>query len=235
MASLRYFAGIRYGSFKDLEVLVDPEENSLWITQPTVARLLGWDNNRAPEKLKAKGLKTFAGKGLTVTKKIKAKDSIGRNQEVNALPFDTFLTVVYWQLSEGNDKAKALLMAGFADSFSSLVLEQCGVKLTKDQRQNVVSFYLQGYHKFYDWVRDTYRAVYGKDAPSEYYRDLTVTINEYLFSKSHFYRDRKKNANDSELRRLENFQMLFMESKVSNKQADPLALLEEYINKVSEL
>ena len=91
MASLRYFDGIRYGSFKDLEVLVAPEDNSLWLSSPSVARLLGWHPDRVREKLASKSLKSFTGKALASAKKVKAKDAIGRPQEINALPFDTFL------------------------------------------------------------------------------------------------------------------------------------------------
>ena len=76
MASLRYFDGIRYGSFKDLEVLVDPEDNSLWLSSPSVARLLGWHPDRVREKLTSKSLKSFTGKALASAKKVKAKSYV---------------------------------------------------------------------------------------------------------------------------------------------------------------
>jgi hypothetical protein len=194
---------------------------------------LGWDNKRAPEKLAAKSLKTFAGKRLPLPKSIAAKDSLGRPNKVNALPFDTFLAVVYWQLAEGNDKARTLLMAGFADSFSSMVLEQCGIKLAHDERQNVLSFYLEGYHAFQDWVRDTHIAVYGNPPSDGYYRRMAVTINQHLFNRDHFNRDRKANATSRELRRLENFQMCFMDTSFRHRKEDPLRLVKEYIEKIS--
>lgn len=156
MSSLVYFSGIRYGSFKDLEVVVDPKDNSLWVTTKSIATLLGWHQDAVRQKIASKSLKSFTGKGLASAKKVNAKDSIGRPQSVNALPFDSFLLILYWQLAEGNDLARKLVIAGFADSFSSLVLEQCGIKLTKEQRQEVVSFYLGEYHAFQDWIRDTH-------------------------------------------------------------------------------
>lgn len=229
MASLVYFSGIRYGSFKDLEVAVDPSDNSLWVTQPTIAKLLDFGApNRASEKLKSKSLKVFAGKGYVPPKKIKAKDSLGRPNELNAVPFDSFLLILYWQLAEGNDLARKLVIAGFADSFSSMVLDQCGIKLTQEQRQEVISFYLCEYHGMMDWVRDTYLAIHGKTPDADYYRQINTEINLALFGVRHFKCDRLTNAGNKALRRLENYQMLFMESRFAKQQDDPLKLIKQY-------
>ena len=64
MSSLRYFSGIQYGDFQNLEVLVDPTDNSLWITQLSIAQMLGWAADDVRKKLKAKSLEAFAGKAL---------------------------------------------------------------------------------------------------------------------------------------------------------------------------
>ena len=95
--TLRYFDGIRYGSFADLEVLVDPATRELWVTQPVIERMLGFVENTARKKIASKSFKAFAGQGLAVGKKVKALDVLGRPNTVTALPFDTFLKFVYWQ------------------------------------------------------------------------------------------------------------------------------------------
>lgn len=69
MDNLRYFDKICYGSFKDLVVLVDPSDNSLWVTYPTIEKMLGYKEYSASEKLAAKSLKSFAGKALAAGKK----------------------------------------------------------------------------------------------------------------------------------------------------------------------
>lgn len=124
MDNLRYFDKIRYGSFKDLDVLVDPSDNSLWVTYPTIEKMLGYKEYSASEKLATKSLKTFAGKALAAGKNVSAIDSIGRLSEVDAVPFDTFLSLVYFEAFEGKapyqTNARSLVVAGFANSFSTL-------------------------------------------------------------------------------------------------------------------
>ena len=235
MSSLRYFDNIRYGEYHDLEILVDPANNSLWVSQPSVARMLGWENKRAPEKLASKSLKAFADKRLALPKSVTAKDSLGRPNKINALPYDTFLAVVMWQMTEGNVNARNLMFAGLADSFSSIVLEQCGVKLSLDQRQQTLNFYLKGYHVFQDWVRDEYTRLNGVAPSPDYYRQIAVMINRFLFGRNHFNKNRKQNASDLELRRIENFQMQFMDTPYSKRGIDPLQAVKHYIDRMQTI
>lgn len=236
MPSLRYFDQIRYGSIDGLSVLVDPADNALYVTQPTIERLLGYAPDTGRKKLAAKSLKAFAGKDLKPGKLVKAYDTRGQENNVKAIPFGVFLTLVHWEAFEGKGEpqanARALIMAGFADSFSSLVLEQCGVKLSHDERQQTITQYLEGYHAFQDWVRDTHAKVYGCNPTGDYYKDLAITINQFLFNRNHFYRNRLINAKTTELRRLENFQIGFMDTKLARTEGDPAQLVEEYIRRL---
>jgi hypothetical protein len=191
--------------------------------------MLDWDPKRVSRRLNSKTLKDFAGKDLAGTRQVSGKDTLGRPNKVNAVPFDTFILALYWQLSEGSAAARELLIAGFADSFSSLILEQCGVKLEHDQRQETVSFYLGQYHGMMDWVRDTYLARNGEKPGSWYYREINIEINRFLFGVDHFNRDRLSNASTSQLRSIENFHMYFMTTKTPKRDGDPLTLLKEHI------
>jgi len=230
MSSLRYFAGISYGDFENLEVLVDPADNSLWIAQPSMALMLGWETKRVARFLGSKSLKVFAGKALGSTKQVTGTDTLARPNRINAVPFDTFLTVLYWQLQEGNDNARSLLLAGFADSFSSLVLSQCGIQVSTEDRQQVITFYRHWYHKFQDWVRDTHVEVHGQKPSAEYYRTMAVAINVHLFERTHFYCDRIKHAETDQLRVIENFQIAFLKTKSAKAKIDPLTAVLNYIN-----
>jgi len=235
MTNLRYFDGIQYGDFQNLDVFVDPADNSLWITQPSMARMLGWVVDDSRKKIASKSLKLFAGKTLVAPRKVPGIDTIGRRRQINAVPFDTFLTVLYWQLQEGNHNARSLLLAGFADSFTSMVLSQCGIQLSTEERQQVIGFYRHWYHSFQDWVRDTHIAVYGAKPSQDYYRKMAVAINSHLFERTHFYCDRLSHASTDELRVIENFQMAFLRTKGAKVKTDPLKAVQTYINALEAL
>ena len=220
--TLQYFDKIQYGPHQDLEVLVAPDTRELWVTQPVIERLLGWPANTARKKLRSKALKEFAGKDLTLGKTVPAKDIAGRVNKFTAVPFDTFLTVVYWQAIEKDDAAIRLLIAGFADSFSSIILEQCGIKVTVAERQTVVSFYLTKYHEYQDWIRDTHLAIYGRKPDREYYRDIAIAINQALFERWSFNSDRLANATTEELRELEIFERFAIRQVKKFPGGDPL-------------
>lgn len=219
--TLAYFDNIQYGVFKDLDVLVDVDTHELWVTQPVMERMLGWRVDSAREKLTSKSLKSFAGKGLTLGKTVKSKDLKGRPNTVKAIPFDTFLTVVKWLATNKDDTAITLLVAGFADSFTSLVLEQCGVKVTTAERQKVVSFYLTKYHEYQDWIRDTHEALYGYKPDSDYYKAVAIAINRGLFSRWSFNSDRLSNATTEELREIECFERFAMRQVHKYPNTDP--------------
>jgi hypothetical protein len=235
MSNLRYFNNIAYGNFKDLDVLIDPDGNNILVTYPTIEKVLGYQPEHAHEKLGAKKLKAFLGKDLMHTKKsVNAIDTKGRQQKMTAVPFDTFLAIVHFEAFEGKDpartNARSILLAGFADSFSSLILEQCGITLTKEQRLETVNFYLTRYHAFQDWVRDTYIATHGVSPSQEYYRSIAVAINQHLFGKPHFKCDRLSNAGNAELRRIENLQMHFMETNIRKNAKDPLTAINQFLS-----
>jgi hypothetical protein len=149
-----------------------------------VVKLLGWDDldgTGVRQKFNSKEFKRFLGgcktskgeqpepstsKALAGVKSYKGIDSLGRENTVKAIPFSVAVAMIHWVAFEGKGQpqtnARALIMAGFADSFSSIVLEQCGITLSRDVRQQTIGFYLEGYHKFQDWVRDQYTAKHGR-------------------------------------------------------------------------
>ena len=234
MSNLRYFDNIAYGNLKDLDVLVDPDGNKILITYPTIEKVLGYEPRSTSEKLGAKKLKAFTGKDLARPKTVDAIDTKGRPHKMKAVPFDTFLALVHFEAFEGKNpaktKARSLLISGFADSFSSLILEQCGITLTKEQRLETVSFYLTRYHAFQDWIRDTYITSYGVSSSQDYYRSIAVAINQHLFGKPHFKCDRLSNAGNEDLRRIENLQMHFMETNIRKNASDPLSAINQFLS-----
>jgi hypothetical protein len=209
--SLHYFDLLQYGSFKDIEVIVDPKTREIWITQPTIERMLNFGSENARKKLASKSFKAFAGDNLARPKSVKAKDVKGRLNTFTAIPYDTFLKLVFWQSKQDNPAADALLLSGFTDSFTSLILDQCGIKVTVAERQDVLSQYLTGYHELFDWVRDEYKRVYGKPPTSGLYKQINMGINKGLFGFSSFNSDRVGNATTKQLRKIENTQMFIFD------------------------
>lgn len=228
--SLNYFDSIRYGEFADIEVLVDPGSLDLWVSQPVIERMLELPSNSVRRKLRLKSLESFAGKGLALGRKIKAKDITGRPNEVVAIPFNTFLIFVIWQSKQGNEAADRLLLAGFADSFKSVVLEQCGIKVELSNRQKTIQHYLTRYHEFQDWIRDEHLRMYGVKPTDDYYRQVAVAINTALCGKTHFNCDRIEFAREEELRDIEAFERYAMRKKIRYDGKDPLAVTMRLLN-----
>ena len=208
---------VKYGSLTDLEVVVDPKTRDLWITVPTLERLLGWDADSGRKKLASKSLKRTLEKesavGKTTGKLITGKDIQGRNNRVKAIPFAFALKVIYWQIKEDNEKALQLVMSGFAESFTSLALEQAGIQVSVAERQEILSLYLNGYHEFFDWVRDQHLKVTGKPAQNHHYININKAIDKVVCHKPDFEGNRKKNATRFELHKIESFQRYFMDER----------------------
>ena len=239
MSNLRYFGDLNYGGHKGIEVMVDPTDNSLFLSSRTIENILQYEEDSVRKKFGAKSLKAFAGEPLASGKNLKGTDALGRENRMKAIPFETFITLVYFEGFHGKSPhkeiAQGLLMSGLADSFRSIILEQCGIKLSLGERQVVITRYLEGYHAFQDWVRDTHLQIYKAKPSPDYYRAMAVMINNYLFDRDHFQKDRVGNASKDELRRLENFQIAFMDSKTFKKGGDPIASVQVYINGLSAL
>lgn len=183
--SLSYFE-VQYANFNGLEVLIDPQTKEMWVTQPTMERLLGWEPETARKKIVSKSLKAFVGKDLAGAKSVKAKDILGRPNNCKAIPYDDFLKVLYWQVYERNQAAIKLAVAGFGDSFRSLVFEQAGIALEDKERQQWLIDRLESKTLFWDLteaIKDTMESQ-GKTPQFYHYSNAMDAINRSLFGKS---------------------------------------------------
>ena len=201
---LTYFDSIHYGDVADLDVLVDPDTNDLFVTQTTIAKILGVPDYRVLQLLRSKRLKAALGKGLTtcISKKVTALDTKGRKNQAKAIPLKVLTTLLLIEFKKGNDRAEALVMSGFTDSFKSLVLEQCGVKLDVDTRLKEIALYLTEYRGLHNWLRDEHLRVYGVKPDRNHYRRMNTRLNQALFNRDHFQCDRLENAQTKELETL---------------------------------
>lgn len=205
---LTHFTNISYGDVADFDVLVDVESKTLYVTQTTIAKILEVPKNSVFYKLGSKQLKDALGKGLTssIFKKVTARDITGRKNQAKAIPLNVLTTLLLIEFRKGNDRAEALLLGGFNDSFKSLVLEQCGIRLDVGTRLEELAEYLTGYHKMHDWVRDEYVKLTGKKPEGYEYARMNRRINQMLFGVNDFKSDRINNANSRQIRELESAQ-----------------------------
>ena len=217
---LTHFKNISYGDVADFDVLVDVESKTLYVTQPTIERILNYTPNTGRKKIASKSFKAFAGEGLTVGKKCKVIDIKGQVNHAKAIPYQTLSLLVLWELSQGNQRAIDLAIAGFNDSFKSLVLEQCGIRLDVGTRLAGLAEYLTGYHKMHDWVRDEYVKLTGKKPKGYEYARMNQRINQLLFGVDNFESDRINNASTRQIRELESAQRVTYRALSKGKLSD---------------
>ena len=182
--NLSYFQ-VQYGNHNGLEVLIDPKTKGMWVTQPTMERLLGWEPETARKKQVSKSLKDFVGKPLAAAKTVKAKDILGRPNTCKAIPYEDFLKVLYWQVHENNKAAIKLAVTGFGDSFRSLVFEQAGIALEDKERQQWIFDRLESKTLFWELTKaidETMRSQ-GKEPQFYHFSNAMDTINRCLFGK----------------------------------------------------
>lgn len=130
MSSLRYFAGISYGDFHSLEVLVNPADNSLWITQPTIEKILGYEADNARKKLAAKNLKAFV-KGvlhgdMSPPVTCQYTDVLGRPNRINVVPIESFFALIYFESFNGKGFSKDVaqsLIAAISSAKAPMIVE----------------------------------------------------------------------------------------------------------------
>lgn len=122
---------IEYGNYTPLCGL--DIDNNLYIASTDIEAILKYRPDSSREKLASKSFKLFAGKGFRLGKKVCTLDGKG-NQRIAFYKIETFLTLIKWELTRGNKQAINIVIAGFADSFSSIAYEKLGVEFKDRQR-----------------------------------------------------------------------------------------------------
>lgn len=110
VSTLRYFDELQYGDLNNLDVLVDPGDKSLWITYPTIEKMMGYQPDCVHDKLNSKKLKAFTvavfNTILEPSVSCQCVDSLGRPNKAKAIPLESFLMFVYFEASNGKDPAR---------------------------------------------------------------------------------------------------------------------------------
>jgi len=222
---------ISYGN-DSYNTVIELYSQTVLVSKATLARMFGWDVDRAPEKLGAKSLKTF-NKGESVStkfKSIKAFDKDERPQQISVIPFSYVPLIAAWQASQGNQNAIALLTAGLFDSFTSIALEQAGFEIDAEERNRVLGQYLESYHKWMDIIRDRHHEYYGFKPDPAYYARLNIKTNKALFGVNPFDSNRKENCTREQQETLYDFQRWLKRRADKYPELEPAELLDEALN-----
>jgi len=142
---------VRYGGWDSLEVAIDcANPQNMYLTFPTVETILNWEAKRYGEKIASKSLKAFAGKALHGTKMsaiIVNKQGLG-TPKVSLVALDDFQIIATWEAAvNGNIDVAKLLAVGFCDSLRSITLEQLGIVLVIEDRNEWIKTRLMGKEK----------------------------------------------------------------------------------------
>jgi hypothetical protein len=219
---------ITYGN-DSYNTVIELHSQTVLVSKSTLARMMGWEPQRAYRKLQSNSLKNFVGgeSALTGTKKIKAWDKDGRPNQVEAIPFSYVPLIAAWQASQGNQNAIALLTAGLFDSFTSIALEQAGLQIDAEERNRVLGKYLDSYHTWSDIIRDRHYEFYGFKPDPAYYARIHMKTDKVLFGVPSFGANRKKNCTPEQQETLDQFQRFLKRRANQYPELEPAELLDE--------
>lgn len=160
--------------------------------------------NLVPQKNASRYLKSLLGKGF---KFLKVDSELNRKQ-VNVLTLDQFIEVVKILAMKGNSSALDFLcqMAGL--SLHQLFSDAFGQQLEEKDRQEWLTKRLTSKitrKQWIDLIRDRYIELYGEAPGPSLYQSLTVIVNQRLFGRPHFNRNRD-NMTLAQLKKIQTFE-----------------------------
>lgn len=162
-----------------------------WVSYRTLENLFNWRKNSTREKLVTKSFKAIHGKDSQLG--ILSDNTNKSNSKKSWIAIGDFMTVVTWQVTEKNDTAIALVVAGFLVDFISTTHEHFGVVMDADQKEylrELVFNRLANFKAWTDIIRDRHLLLFGVKPEPKYYRDCIKYVNQQLFGVSHFKNDR---------------------------------------------
>lgn len=206
---------IRYMGWKRLEVAVDVlDPKALYVTYPTVESILNYRHDSVREKIASKSLKTFLSQEPErvsrfgkKTATIVNKDLVGIVMRVNLITLEDLQLLAKWEIKVNNNlDLLDVVTAGFSDSLRSIALEQLGVKLEVDERNDWMVARLAGKEErrnFTDSIKEHYLSTHPDcdKVPFCAFSSPSNTLNLLLTGHpAKYWRDRFGFETDEQLR-----------------------------------
>ena len=170
------------------------EQGQIWISTPTIEKLLSIPADSTRKIVGLKSFKAFVGEEFQLGKT--RQKSTKYNSANLYYSRESFLKILYFELQKGNQAAITLVVSGFLADFDGSIQKALGVQLTEEQREYLrclVHDHLQAFRAWTDIIRDRYIESYGEKPEGHYYARLIKEANLSLFGVENFGSDRTAN------------------------------------------
>lgn len=233
------YAGITIDAAQDAE-------GNVWISTPTVERVLNIPANSTRKLIASQGFKAFASNGKALVHFYVKSKSTKHNTTNVYYSKEAFLTMLYYvsdyeayclgqgvkltsERLERHHKAKNLVHAGFIADFEGSIQNALGNQLSEEQREylrELVFNRLQAFRGWTDVIRDRHLQFYGEKAEGWYYGKLIKKANIALFGVENFSADRTANMTAEQQKEIKDFESFL--ARMANKKPnyEPEALLD---------
>lgn len=204
--------------FAQIQGLMLPD-GSFAVAVPQLAELLSFDRNQASRDIKA-----LLGKDFRFDT---AKSELN-SKAVNILLLPQVSKVIYLLSLKGNEIAKELMLALVDEGLDRRFNKAFGRKVTDDEYNARLALRLarlQARRLWTDILRDRSLELYGIKPQPEQYKIWTVIVNDRLFNRDHFFRNRD-NMNQVEQETIELFERMARRKAELYPQATPDQLVE---------
>jgi hypothetical protein len=215
-----------------IDAAQDSETGEIWISNPTVEKVLGYDSNSSRKKVSSKSFKAFAGEGFVEGKR-KSK-SLNHNYGTTLYySKETFLKLIYWEVNEGNKQVMNLVISGFLVDFEGALQAALGNELIEEQRERnrqMVYERIQYFKGWCDVIHDRHVKFYGVKPEGQYYAKLVKQANMRLFGVPNFSSDRTENMTEEQQKVIREFEMVLVTRAKKMPNLEPEALLNQVLD-----
>jgi hypothetical protein len=174
----------------------------------------------------SKSFKAFAGEEFALGK-LRAK-STKLNTTNLYYSKASFLKLIYFELSQANQKVIDLVVSGFVADFEGSIQNALGNQLTEEQREylrQLVHDRLQAFRAWTDIIRERHVKFYGEKPEGWYYGKLIKRANLSLFGVENFGSDRTANMTTEQQNTIKEFESFLFRKAKNNQEMEPEALL----------
>lgn len=142
---------IAYGGWNNLQVAIEvANPKNVFVSFPTIEKILGYEPNNTRKKIASKSLKVFLGEGSSLVKfgsflGLITNAGKGEAQIMSLLSLEEFGMLAQWEAIENQNRVIGRILAiGLIDSIRSIALEQLGIELKFEERNEWIKARLEG-------------------------------------------------------------------------------------------